>query len=198
MASGSSGEGETSDQEAAQEEALGSDERRAARKAAQYIEDLRRFPIWDYHDVNIQELLQPQRLTVLDLAGADKVVAAYSAERILREVWKRAVTGQLHHPLFIVLEEAHNLIPANGQTRASRIINTVAAEGRKFRVFLTLITQWPSKISQDAPSQCDRQIIMQLTNPDGQRNVQRTSEAISAELLDDLAELSKSVAIVLG
>ena len=198
IASGGNDGEETSDQDTAQEAVLGSDERRAARKAAQYIEDLRRFPIWDYHDVSMQELLQPQRLTVLDLAGADKVVAAYAAERILREVWKRAVTGQLHHPIFIVLEESHNLIPANGQTRASRIINTVAAEGRKFRVFMTLITQRPSKISQDALSQCGSQIIMQLTNPDDQRAVQRASEAISAELLDDLPGLNKGEAIVLG
>ncbi|MGB8347666.1 MAG: ATP-binding protein [Ktedonobacteraceae bacterium] len=196
---GSANEGEeSSGQNATQEEALSAEEKRAARKAAQYIEDLRRFPIWDYHDVAMQELLQPQRLTVLDFAGADKVVAAYAAERILRETWKRAITGQLHHPVFIVLEEAHNLIPANGQTRASRIINTIAAEGRKFRVFLTLITQRPSKISPDALSQCGSQIIMQLTNPDDQRAVQKASEAISAELLDDLPGLNKGEAIVLG
>ena len=90
------------------------------------------------------------------------------------------------------------MIPANSQTRASRIINTVAAEGRKFRVFLTLITQRPSKISPDALSQCGSQIIMQLTNPDDQRAVQRASEAISAELLDDLPGLNKGEAIVLG
>lgn len=194
LANGSN-EGE---KESNQEDTLSSEEKRAARKAAQYVEDLRRFPIWDYHDVDIQELLQPQRLTVLDLAGADKVVAAYAAERILRATWKRAMTGQLHHPVFIVLEEAHNLIPANGQTRASRIINTIAAEGRKFRVFLTLITQRPSKISPDALSQCGSQIIMQLTNPDDQRAVQKASEAISAELLDDLPGLNKGEAIVLG
>jgi DNA helicase HerA-like ATPase len=185
-------------EEANQDEALSSEEKRAARKAAQYIEDLRRFPIWDYHDVDIQELLQPQRLTVLDLAGADKVVAAYAAERILRETWKRAITGQLHHPVFIVLEEAHNLIPANSQTRASRIINTIAAEGRKFRVFLTLITQRPSKINPDTLSQCGSQIIMQLTNPDDQRAVQKASEAISAELLADLPGLNKGEAVVSG
>lgn len=198
MASRGNGGEETQDQDDTHEEVLGSDERRAARKAAQYIEDLRRFPIWDYRDVNIQELLQPQRLTVLDLAGADKMVAAYAAERILREIWKRAVTGQLHHPLFVVLEEAHNLIPSNSQTRASRIINTVAAEGRKFRVFLTLITQRPSKISPDALSQCGSQIVMQLTNPDDQHAVQKASEAISAELLEDLPGLNKGEAIVLG
>ncbi|HET8844540.1 MAG TPA: ATP-binding protein, partial [Ktedonobacteraceae bacterium] len=174
------------------------EERRAARKAAQYLEDLRRFPIWDYQDIKIEDLLQPQKLTVLDLAGADKVVAAYSAERILREIWKRAITGRLQHPVFIVLEEAHNLIPASSQTRASRIINTIAAEGRKFRVFLTLITQRPSKVAQDTLSQCGSQIIMQLTNPDDQKAVQRASEAISAELLDDLPGLNKGEAIVLG
>lgn len=192
--------GNTPEAQGSEEETVqsSSEERRAARKAAQYLEDLRRFPIWDYHDVTIEDLLQPQKLTVLDLAGADKVVAAYAAERILREIWKRAITGRLPHPAFIVLEEAHNLIPANSQTRASRIINTIAAEGRKFRVFLTLITQRPSKVSQDTLSQCGSQIIMQLTNPDDQRAVQRASEAISAELLEDLPGLNKGEAIVLG
>ena len=103
--------------------------------------------MWGYQDVAIEPLLAPQHLTVFDLAGADKMVAAYAAERTLREIWQRALRGQLDHPIFIVLEEAHNLIPASGNTRASRIINTVAAEGRKFRVFLTLITQRPSKVS---------------------------------------------------
>ena len=198
IASKSNGGEETQDQTSSQSEELSGEERRAARKAAQYIEDLKRFPIWDYRDVNIQELLQPQRLTVLDLAGADKIVGAYAAERILREIWKRAITGHLHHPIFVVLEEAHNLIPANTHTRASRIINTIAAEGRKFRVFLTLITQRPSKISPDALSQCGSQIVMQLTNPDDQHAVQKASEAISAELLDDLPGLNKGEAIVLG
>ena len=39
---------------------------------------------------------------------------------------------------------------------------------------------------------------MQLTNPDDQRAVQKASEAISAELLDDLPGLNKGEAIVLG
>lgn len=198
LASGSNGAGEQPGQNGAQADELSSEDRRAARKAAQYIEDLRHFPIWDYRDISVEELLHPQRLTVFDLAGADKVVAAYAAERLLRDIWKRALTGQLPHPVFIVLEEAHNLIPANGHTRASRIINTIAAEGRKFRVFLTLITQRPSKISQDTLSQCGSQIVMQLTNPDDQRAVQKASEAISAELLDDLPGLNKGEAIVLG
>jgi len=164
----------------------GHEDRRAALKATRYLEGLRDFAIWGYQDMAIADLLEPQQLTVFDLAGAEKVVAAYAAERVLRGIWQLALSGRLHHPIFIVLEEAHNLVPATGRAQASRIINTIAAEGRKFRVFLAMITQRPSKISQDALSQCGSQIIMRLTNPDDQRAVQQASEAISAELLANL------------
>jgi len=180
------------------ESSLGREDIRAAHKAARYIERLKDFTVWGYQNVPIEPLLTAQRLTVFDLAGADKIASAYAVERILRDIWQRALSGRLEHPVFIVLEEAHNLVPADSRTRASRIINTIAAEGRKFRVFLTLVTQRPSKISQDALSQCGSQIVMQLTNPDDQRAVQRASEAISAELLADLPSLNKGEAIVLG
>ncbi|HEX6819334.1 MAG TPA: ATP-binding protein [Ktedonobacterales bacterium] len=190
-------EGERGESTAA-DEPPNREELRAARKAARYIERLANFAVWGFENVAVEPLLAPQQLTVFDLAGADKIVAAYAAERVLRDIWQRALGGRLTHPVFVVLEEAHNLVPADGRTRASRIINTVAAEGRKFRVFLTLITQRPSKISQDALSQCGSQIVMQLTNPDDQRAVQKASEAISAELLADLPGLNKGEAIVLG
>lgn len=177
---------------------LGREDVRAARKSVRYIERLADFAVWGYQNVAVESLLGAQRLTVFDLAGAGKIVAAYAAERILHDIWQRALGGRLEHPVFVVLEEAHNLIPADGRTRASRIISTIAAEGRKFRVFLTLITQRPSKISPDALSQCGSQIVMRLTNPDDQRAVQKASEAISAELVADLPGLNKGEAVVLG
>jgi DNA helicase HerA-like ATPase len=180
------------------DEELRREDRRAARKAARYIEGLRDFAVWGYQDSAVEHLMQPQRLTIFDLASADKVVAPYAAERTLHDIWRLALSGQLHHPVLVVLEEAHNPVPADGRTHASRIINTIAAKGRKFRIFLTLITQRPSKISQDALSQRGSQIIMRLTNPDDQHAVQRASEAISTELLRDLPGLNKGEAIVLG
>lgn len=177
---------------------LSRDDARAAVKAARYIDRLAEYPVWGYQNVPIEPLLAAQQLTVFDLAGAEKVVAAYAAERILRGIWQLALSGRLDYPVFIVLEEAHNLIPADGRTRASRIIKTIAAEGRKFRVFLSLVTQRPSKISADVLSQCGSQIIMQLTNPDDQRAIQKASEALSADLLADLPGLNKGEAVILG
>ena len=133
--------------------------------------------------------------------GEYRVVLDYSvADKTLREIWARATVGKLPHPAFVVLEEAHNLVPGGyGQsTRASRIINTIASEGRKFRVYLILITQRPSRISEETLSQCGSQVIMQLTNPHDQDAVARAAEALSRGLLADLPGLNRGEAVILG
>ena len=177
------------------------DTRTGASRAVKYIEILENYPIWGFKDVDVEQLIKPRHMAVVDLAGADKSVSAYVVDRALRSIWARATTGQLVHPVFVVLEEAHNLVPADRERReslSSRIINTVASEGRKFKVFLIVITQRPSKIHQDTLSQCGSQLIMRLTNPDDQIAVQKASEAISSDLLRDLPALDQGEAIVLG
>ncbi|MDE3076419.1 MAG: ATP-binding protein [Chloroflexota bacterium] len=177
------------------------DTRTGASRAVKYVEILENYPIWGFKDVDVEHLIRPRHMAVIDLAGADKNVSAYVVDRALRSIWARATTGQLVHPVFVVLEEAHNLVPADRERReslSSRIINTVASEGRKFKVFLVVITQRPSKIHQDTLSQCGSQLIMRLTNPDDQIAVQKASEAVSSELLRDLPALDQGEAIVLG
>ncbi len=177
------------------------DWRTGAMRAVKYVEILENYPIWGFKDVDVDHLIKPRHMSVIDLAGADKSVSAYVVDRALRSIWARATTGQLVHPVFVVLEEAHNLVPADRERReslSSRIINTVASEGRKFKVFLVVITQRPSKIHQDTLSQCGSQLIMRLTNPDDQIAVQKASEAISSDLLRDLPALDQGEAIVLG
>lgn len=176
-----------------------------ASAAVAYIQMLDGYRVWGFEDVPIGELIRPRHITVVDLAGTDKSAAAYVADKALRGIWSLATTGKLPYPVFVVLEEAHNLVPNergnNPPTRASRIINTIAAEGRKFKVFLIVVTQRPSKIHPDTLSQCGSQFIMRLTNPEDQRAVQQASEAISEDLLRDLPGLNTgkgSEAIVLG
>jgi uncharacterized protein len=172
-------------------------DRTAARNALVYVDSLRAFGIWGFQDVPIDDLLRPKRLTVVDLAGVEKVVASYVADKALREIWSRALTGRLPYPVFIVLEEAHNLVPPGGG-RASRIINTIAAEGRKFKVFLLVVTQRPSKVHPDTLSQCGSQLVMRLTNPDDQRAVRQSSELMSEDLLGNLPSLNTGEVIVVG
>ncbi len=174
-----------------------SGDRAAARNALVYVDSLRAFGIWGYQDVPIDDLLRAKHLTVVDLAGVEKVVASYVADKALREIWSRALTGRVPYPIFIVLEEAHNLVPPSGG-RASRIINTIAAEGRKFKVFLLVVTQRPSKVHPDTLSQCGSQLVMRLTNPDDQRAVRQASELMSEDLLGNLPSLNTGEVIVVG
>jgi DNA helicase HerA-like ATPase len=155
--------------------------------------------VWGHATIDLDRLAEPMKLTVIDLAGTEKVVMAYTAEWLLSNLWQRALAGELRWPVFVVLEEAHNLVPGGREvTKASRIVNTVAAEGRKFGVFLIVITQRPSKIADDTLSQCASQFIMRLTNPDDQKAIQRASEVISQTLLDDLPALNQGEVVVLG
>jgi hypothetical protein len=175
------------------------DEMRAARMALRYVKKLVPYPVWGHTNVDLDRLLAPMQLTVIDLAGTEKVVLAYTAEWLLSNLWQRALAGELRWPVFVVLEEAHNLVPGGRDvTKASRIVNTVAAEGRKFGVFLVVITQRPSKIADDTLSQCASQLIMRLTNPDDQKAVQRASEVVSQALLENLPGLNQGEVIVLG
>lgn len=185
--------------EIAGDEDLPRDERHAARGAARYIESLCQYRIWGQVDFDLDAMLQPRRVTVIDLAGGGQRVVAYVADKALREIWRRALAGQLAHPVFVLLEEAHTLVPGRGPTtRASFIINTIASEGRKFRVFLILVTQRPSKIDEETLSQCGSQIIMQVTNPRDQSSIENAAEALSKELMTDLPGLNRGEAIVIG
>jgi DNA helicase HerA-like ATPase len=164
-----------------------------------YVKKLVPYPVWGHSNVDLDRLLGPMKLTVIDLAGTEKVVLAYTAEWLLSNLWQRALAGELRWPVFVVLEEAHNLVPGGREvTKASRIVNTVAAEGRKFGVFLVVITQRPSKIADDTLSQCASQLIMRLTNPDDQKAVQRASEVVSQALLENLPGLNQGEVVVLG
>lgn len=170
-----------------------------AEKAIKYVEDLASYKIWGFQDVNMDDLLRPMRLSVVDLAGMEQYVAQYAVQRALAEIWRRATTGRLAHPVFVVLEEAHNFVSAGGRGgECARWINRVASEGRKFKVFLVVITQRPGKIDPDTLSQCGSQVIMKLTNPTDQEAVRRASESLSESLFGDLPGLNTGEAIVVG
>jgi DNA helicase HerA-like ATPase len=171
-----------------------------AQKATKYIERLARVDVWGYDDVPMDDLLRPMNLSVIDLAGVDNWIAEFVVDKVLRESWGRATSEGLAHPVFFVLEEAHNFVPGGqgAKSQAATIVKRISSEGRKFGLFLVLITQRPYRIHQDTLSQCNSQIIMRLTNPQDQQAIRTSSESISEGLLADLPGLNVGEAVVLG
>jgi DNA helicase HerA-like ATPase len=170
-----------------------------AGRAVKYIEFLAAQKIWGFQDVPLDDLLRPMMLSTVDLAGTDRKIADFVVTKLVREIWNKATRDGLTRPVFLVLEEAHNFVPSGAETgHAAKWIKRIASEGRKFGIFLVLITQRPYRVHQDTLSQCGSQIIMRLTNPEDQNAVRRASESISEDLLSDLPGLNVGEAVVLG
>jgi uncharacterized protein len=106
-------------------------------------------------------------ITIMQLAGfpaevIDSVVSVLSRMAFDFGLWSDGAA-----PLLFVCEEAHRYAPADakagfGPTR--RALSRIAREGRKYGVYLGLITQRPSEIDPTIISQCSTLFVMRLSN----------------------------------
>lgn len=107
------------------------------------------------------------RATVMDLGGfthpAESKVAALA---VLEHLW---ATREERRPILIVIDEAHNLCSPAPETDVERALTRqlvqMAAEGRKFGLWLLLSTQRPTKIHPNVLSQCDNLGLMRINSP---------------------------------
>jgi DNA helicase HerA-like ATPase len=106
-------------------------------------------------------------LTVLDLGGfryaEESLVVALS---VLDDLWVRR---EERRPVLLVIDEAHNLCSPDLETTLGRAVREqiirIAAEGRKYGLWLLLSTQRPSKVHQGIISQCDNLALMKMGSP---------------------------------
>jgi uncharacterized protein len=104
--------------------------------------------------------------TVLDLGdfryNEEPLVVALS---VLDELWSRRSERR---PVLLVIDEAHNLCTPDAATPLLAAvrdrINQIAAEGRKFGLWLLLSTQRPSKVHPGIISQCDNLALMKMSS----------------------------------
>lgn len=74
----------------------------------------------------------------------------------------------LRTPTFIVIDEAHNLVPERKTSQASESLTAkvvrIAAEGRKYGLYLIIVTQRPRKVDSNILAECDNLLLMKVTN----------------------------------
>ena len=106
-------------------------------------------------------------LTVLDLTGFHSPQEPVAVALDLVEgLWEHR---ESRTPTLIVIDEAHNICPAEPSSPmqsalVDRLIQ-IAAEGRKYGLWLLLSTQRPSKIHPQVLSQCDNLVLMRMNSP---------------------------------
>ncbi len=172
-----------------------------------YLENLMRIGVYGSHTIPLDEILKPGHVTIFNLSGLRKEVQDHLVNNILTRIFnarvrhRRGFKGEKYpYPIVVVLEEAHRFAPPKTyeDTWSREIISKIAAEGRKFGVFLVAITQRPSKIDSDLLSQCQSQIISRIVNPRDQEAVRDASEQLSQDLLDNLPALNPGEVVVVG
>jgi hypothetical protein len=69
-------------------------------------------------------------------------------------------------PTFVVIDEAHNFVPEYAesalQKKVSDFIATIAAEGRKYNIFLIISTQRPGKLRKGLVAECENVAVLKL------------------------------------
>jgi hypothetical protein len=144
---------------------------------------------------------QGKPMTIMQLAGfpaevVDSVVSVLCRMAFDFGLWSDGVA-----PLLFVCEEAHRYAPANdkigfGPTR--RALSRIAKEGRKYGVFLGLVTQRPAEIDPTIISQCSTLFAMRLSNDRDQALIRSAASEAAANLLSFIPSLGMRETFTFG
>jgi DNA helicase HerA-like ATPase len=111
--------------------------------------------------------------------------ASILSAALLSYFWDRR---RKREPTIIVIDEAHNVCPQNptdsNQALATETVVRIAAEGRKFGLFLLLSTQRPSKVHHNVISQCDNLLLMKMNSASDLRSLSDTFSYAPPGLVD--------------
>jgi hypothetical protein len=140
-------------------------------------------------------------MTIMQLAGfpaevVDSVVSVLCRMAFDFGLWSDGIS-----PLLFVCEEAHRYAPADkkigfGPTR--RALSRIAKEGRKYGVFLGLVTQRPAEIDPTILSQCSSLFVMRLSNERDQALIRSAVSDAAANLLSFVPSLGTREVFAFG
>lgn len=127
-----------------------------------------------------QSAQRSYRLEVIDLPSLKKKSTIMLAINAVldrewgqaRRAWNRALEMEAKEddrvPTFVIVDEAHNLMPAEPLGKAEAALSEqfrkIVAEGRKYGLYLILVSQRPDKLDPLILSECENKAIMRLSS----------------------------------
>jgi DNA helicase HerA-like ATPase len=129
-----------------------------------------RFGIWPGPEGEslLDELVSPvgPRCLVVDLGSlGTRDEQTLTAGAVLERLWRERGRRE---PVAIVIDEAQNVCPAEAADPLTALATEdairIAGEGRKFGLYLIVVTQRPQKIHENVLSQCDNLVLMRMNS----------------------------------
>ena len=157
-----------------------------------------------------QDLAVAGQITIIDVAplGSDAhTVLAILTNMLCRQVltYRMAWTDEGESareelpPTWLIIDEAHTLVPKSGSTPAKEAIVGYAKLGRRFGCSLVLCTQQPSAVSDDAISQADIILSHSLSHDNDIKALIQRAPAVMPDKFRDkvfISSLPRGVGIV--
>ncbi|MCF2136592.1 MAG: DUF87 domain-containing protein [Candidatus Thorarchaeota archaeon] len=169
-----------------------------------------RYGVFSPGGVSAEDLAVPGRITIIDVApigdAADRVLAILTnllCRQILRARMEWTPEGSsardILPPTWLVVDEAHTLVPRSGNTPAKDAIISYTKLGRRFGCSLVLATQQPSAVADEAISQADLLVAHALSYESDITALQKRAPAVMPEAFRDksfISSLPRGVALV--
>ncbi len=149
----------------------------------------------------LEDLENPEhRCLVVDLGSLNTPEEqSVVAEAVLSTLWNRRARRE---PVLVVIDEAHNVCPAAPRDAvtalAAEYATRIAAEGRKFGLYLLLSTQRPQKVQENVLSQCDNLMLMRMNSTADLEFLRAVFSFVPAGLLDRASAFRQGHALVAG
>ena len=164
----------------------------------------REWGLFESEGTNVDDLLQPGTISVLDVSHYMRVSESWSIRAMLVALLSRKifaqrlkarkseeygqVTGQVKKTMpmvWIMIDEAHQFIPNTGSTAATGPLLTLIKEGREPGISVLMITQRPNKLHEDALSQSDLVISHRLTS---KADIEALRSIMQTYMLEDIQD----------
>jgi hypothetical protein len=140
------------------------------------------------------------RCMVVDLGSLPtREEQALAAGAVLERLWRERSRRE---PVAIVIDEAHNVCPAEPEDPLTALATAdairIAGEGRKFGLYLIVVTQRPPKVHPNVLSQCDNLVLMRMNSTADLGHVADVFSFVPPGLIDRAAAFEQGEALVAG
>ena len=173
-------------------------------ESAEYKPDLKGKVNKDLSNLLFDWLGSSNPVTILDLSGVPSEIMVSISGTLLKILYDALFWGQnldvggKEQPLLIVLEEAHNYLKSGADSIASKSVQSIAKEGRKYGVGLLLVTQRPSELDETVLSQCGTIIALRMNNSKDRGHIKASVQDELQNIIDLLPSLRTGEAIISG
>jgi hypothetical protein len=145
--------------------------------------------------------LNGRPISIVDMSGLPSEVVSSVVSVLCRMAFDLAIASQGALQTLVVCEEAHRYVPANSENAfwpTRQAIARIAKEGRKYGVYLSVITQRPSELDQTIISQCNTIFSMRLSNIADQKIIGGALTNGAQSAMQFLASIANREAIAFG